>query len=195
MLPASADPMTVGAATLVSRSLETVPLSEAADKAKVGAPGAVLSMVRTSAAEAVLVFPATSIVRAVRVWLPSARPPDWIDQLPAPSAVELPTSVAPSYSMTALLASAVPVTTGAVKRVMRSSRLPLFDAAAKSSPVGSAATVSMVTTSPVDWLLVLPVTSTTRAVRVWSPDPRLGVVKTQVPSPLAVTVPIAPPLS
>lgn len=73
------------------------------------------------------------------------------------------------------MASAVPVTTGAVKRVMRSSGLPLFDDAAKSNPVGSAAmAVSMVTTSPVDWLLMLPVTSTMWAVRVWSPVPGLG---------------------
>ena len=70
MLLASAVPVSVSVLSLVMPS-PTVPLS-VENEAIAGAPGAAVSIVTLSAAEAALVLPAASVAVAVKLWLPSA---------------------------------------------------------------------------------------------------------------------------
>ena len=66
VLPASAVPVKVGVVTLVMLSVLDVPLSDAATRSgRVGAAGAVVSMVTDKAADAALTLPAASVALAV----------------------------------------------------------------------------------------------------------------------------------
>ncbi len=113
----------VGVAVLVIPSLLDVPVSLPEPKAGApGVPGALVSTVTDSPDETLETLPAASVTLAVMVWLPADRVELVIDQLPVPSAVAVPSTVVPSvsYSVTVLLASAVPVKVGVVALVMLS---------------------------------------------------------------------------
>src|SRR5690242_7642858 len=110
-------PLKVGVATLVTLSLFDVPLSDAACRSGALGASAVASTVTTSAAEAALVFPATSVCLAVRVCPPSASAELVIVQLPAPLAIAEPSTVVPSVSSSVTVApdsAPDPVKTGVV---------------------------------------------------------------------------------
>jgi hypothetical protein len=81
--------------------------------------GAAVSTVMVSPAEAAEALPAVSVDTAVMVWLPWLSAPVVKLQPPAP-AVTVPSSVAPSYSVTVLPFSAVPLSVGVVSAVMLS---------------------------------------------------------------------------
>src|SRR3954454_20205765 len=151
MLLASAMPASVGVVSLLLPPLDTIPMFGAASsiiETIEGAAGAAVSMVTDRPPEAVPVLPAASVALAVIVWLPEASVEVAMLQLPLPSAVPLPTWVAPSYSVTVLPASAVPVKVG-VATLVRLSVLdaPESEAAARSGVDGAlGAVVSMVST-------------------------------------------------
>src|SRR5215510_4769625 len=94
VLLAAAVPVNVNVLSLVMRSPAT-PLSFE-NEAIVGTPGAAVSIVTVSAAEAALVLPAASAARAVRLWAASASATVVNDHPPLPLAVAAPKSVAPS---------------------------------------------------------------------------------------------------
>ncbi|WP_247871835.1 hypothetical protein, partial [Azospirillum sp. TSO35-2] len=143
------------------RSLLFEPLSEPDAKAKPIGAATVVSMVIASPVEAVELLPATSTAVALSVCPPSPKVALVIDHTPLPFAVPVPRTVVPSYKVTTLLASAVPVTDGATTLVRRSLLFePLSEPDAKAKPVGAATVVSMVTASPLDAVEVLPATST-----------------------------------
>src|SRR5207253_2213679 len=109
VLFASAVPGSEEGRVVVRLSVLDEPESEAVARSGVdGAAGAAVSMVTERLPEAVPVLPAASIALAVIVWLPEASVEVAMLQLPLPSAVPLPTWVAPSNSVTVLFASAVP---------------------------------------------------------------------------------------
>ena len=91
---ASALPVSVRVLSLVMPS-PAVPLSVEYE-AIAGATGALVSMVTLSAVDAALVLPATSVAVAVRLWAPLVSAAVVKDQVPLPSAVALPSRVAPS---------------------------------------------------------------------------------------------------
>src|ERR1019366_7288206 len=93
--------------------------------ATVGAPGAVVSMVTLSAAEAALTLPAASIALLMKAWLPSARVAVANDQAPLALAVAVPIWMAPSNTCTVLPAAAVPVRVTWLTLVMPSPVTPL----------------------------------------------------------------------
>ena len=96
-MPGSAVPVKVGVLSPVRSSVFDVPVSDAAARSgALGAAGAVVSMVTTIGAEAALVLPAASVAVVVMLCAPSPRTPVVKVQLPAPSAVVVPTSVTPS---------------------------------------------------------------------------------------------------
>ena len=72
--------------------------------------GATLSSVKVN--DAVPVLPATSVSLATMVCAPCARPVGVNDQAPLALAVVVPSTVAPSVSVTTALASAVPLSAG-----------------------------------------------------------------------------------
>ncbi|MNV81507.1 hypothetical protein D3C71_1751750 [compost metagenome] len=110
--------------------------------------GAVGSMVTDRLSEAALELPAASEALVVRVWLPDAMAMLVMDQLPAPSAVVLPSTVVPSvsYRVTSAFSPAVPEKVGVVALVMLSVlEAPVSLAASRSGGDEAAgATVSMV---------------------------------------------------
>ena len=69
--------------------------------------GNVVSSVKVS--DAVPVFPNPSVWLATMVWTPSASPVGANDQAPAPFEVVVPRTVAPSVSVTSVLAAPVPL--------------------------------------------------------------------------------------
>src|SRR3954453_4029493 len=188
MLLASALPARVGVVSLLLRPLATVPVCGAASSVIeliVGAPGAVVSIMTESPPEAVPVLPAASVALAVIVWLPEASVDVAMLQLPLPWAVPLPTLVAPSNSVTVLLASAVPVKVG-VATLVRLSVLdePESEAVARSGAEGAVgAVVSIVTDRPVEAVLVLPAASVALAVIVWLPVDSVEAAMLQLPLP------------
>ena len=97
--------------------------------------------------------------------------------------------VVPSYRVTTLDPSAVPVTAGAVSLVMRSPATPVSDALVSVRPVGAVAAVSTVTTRPEDAAPVLPAASIARALRVCAPTARPLVANSQLPCALTVADP------
>src|ERR1700744_1587341 len=126
----------------------------------VGAAGAVgvdEGMFTVCAAEAALVLPAASIAFDVKLWSPLARFPVVRVQAPLAFAVAVPTCVAPSNTVTVLLASAVPVSLTSV--------VPLTTAAAVSTGAFGAA-VSIVTASADDAALV-PADVASVVVKLW----------------------------
>src|SRR6202008_379171 len=107
------------------------------------------------------VLPAASVAVAVIVCGPELSAELVTLQLPEPSAVAVPTCVAPSNSFTVDPTSAVPVNVGVVTLV-RLSVLddPESEAVVRSGAEGAVgAAVSMVTDSPPEAELVLPAAS------------------------------------
>ena len=102
----------------------TTPLS-GENETTFGAPGAVVSMVTLSAAEAVLRLPTASSALAVKAWLPLASVPVANDHAPPPSAVAVPIWVAPSNTSTVMPAVAIPVRVTWLTLVMPSPVVPL----------------------------------------------------------------------
>ena len=96
-------------------------------------------------------MPATSVCLAVKVCEPLVSALLAMLQLPEPSAVVEPSRVLPSvsYSLTAALASAWPVTVGVLSLVMPSPKVPLSLPLFNAKVVGAAAMVSIVTDKPV----------------------------------------------
>ena len=87
----------------------------------------------------------------------------------------MPSSVAPSYTFTVLLASAVPVSVSVLSAVMPSPTVPVsFENEAIAGALGSA--VSIVTLSAADAALVLPAVSVAVAVRLCVPFASAAVV-------------------
>ena len=98
--PASAVPLRVGCASLVSPPLATgvgaLPTSSRM-LVSTGSAGGVVSIVRLKLADDTLVLPAASVAWAVKLCAPVASVVlSTILQLPVPSAVPVPTSVVPS---------------------------------------------------------------------------------------------------
>src|SRR5712672_217432 len=194
MLLASAMPASVGVVSLLLPPLDTIPMFGAASsiiETIEGTAGAAVSMVTDSPPEAVPVLPAASVALAVIVWLPEASVDVAMLQLPLPSAVPLPTWVAPSNSVTVLFASAVPVKVGVATLVRLSvPDAPESEAVARSGVEGAVgAVLSIVTDSPVEAVLVLPAASVALAVIVWLPEASVEAVMLQLPLPSAVPVP------
>src|SRR4051794_27011371 len=110
-------------------------------------------------------------------------------QLPLPSAVAVPTWLAPSNSLTVLPASAVPVKVGLVALVMLSvPEEPESEANAKSGVEGAeGAAASIVTDNPPEAVPRLPAASVALAVIAWLPEDSAEVVMLQLP-PVAVPV-------
>ena len=170
VLPASAVPLKVGVGSLVLPPLATMPAAGdtlSVALVMVGALGAVVSTVKLKLLLAAPVLPAASVAVAVMVWLPAARALVVMVQLPLSSAVTLPTTVVPSYSVTVLPASAVPRKVGVVSLV-----LPLW---AKASVTGATSSLALTMSGmsgavvstvalPLPWALVLPAVSTMCAV-------------------------------
>ena len=166
----------------------TVPLS-GENEATVGAPGATVSTVTFSAAEAALRLPAASIALVVKAWLPSASVAVAKLQAPLPLAVAVPIWVAPSNTSTVLPAAAVPVKREWLALVMPSPAVPL--SGENEATVGApGATVSTVTFSAAEAVLMLPAASIALLVKAWLPSASVAVAKVQAPLPLAVAVPI-----
>ena len=87
----------------------------------------------------------------------------------------MPSSVAPSYTFTVLLASAVPVRVSVLSLVMPSPTVPLsVENAAIAGALGAAA--STVTPKAAEAALVLPAASVAVAVRLCVPFARAAVV-------------------
>jgi hypothetical protein len=90
----------------------------------VGVTGTCVSTVTPSAVDAALVIPATVSV-AVKLWVVLDKVPVVKFQAPLPLAVTLPSSMAPSYTFTVLLATAAPVSVRTVALVIPSPTVPL----------------------------------------------------------------------
>ena len=103
VLPASAVPVIIGVLSFV------VVAEVVKDK---GALGAVVSIVIDKADDIDEVLPALSVAVAVNEYDPSLRADDVIEKVLLLSAVAEPKSVEPSYSLTVLPTSAVPVIVG-----------------------------------------------------------------------------------
>ena len=109
------------------------------------------------------------------------------------AATPVPTTVVPSYRVTVLLASAVPVKTGVVMLVMLSVLdLPVSDAAVISGADGATgAIVSIVTDRADDTTLTLPATSVAVAEMLWTPFAKDDVVTMVHVPPVTTPEPIA----
>ena len=192
MLLASAVPLNVGVLSLVTSSVFETPVSEPAVRSgALGAAGATVSTVITTGAEATLVLPAASVAVVEMLCDPSARTLDVKLQLPAPSAVVVPTNVTPSYTEIVVPASAVPVNVGVLSPVTSSVEdAPVSDAGARSGVPGTAgAAVSTVMFSVPEAALTLPAASVAVAEIACAPSARTPEVKLQLPAPSAVVVP------
>src|SRR5690348_5603351 len=129
----------------------------------VGATGATVSTVTAYAAETAPVLPAASVAVAVKLCAPSASTAVAKLQAPVPLATALPMSVAPSNTLTVLLASAVPLSVSVFASVRWSPAVPL--SGENAAIVGAlGATVSTVTLSAAEAALVLPAASVAVAV-------------------------------
>ena len=136
--PASAEPEKVGVLTLVILSVVDEPLSLAAAKSGVVMVGLVTSIVTVNAADAVPMFPAASLARAVMVCGPPASVLEVMVQFPNPSAFAEPMEVAPSNSVMSTPGSLVPLNVGVVVFVMLSLfEVPVSLASAKSGVEGA----------------------------------------------------------
>jgi hypothetical protein len=137
----SAVPVRVGVESLVMLSELEVPLSEMADKSgTLGVLGAVESITISRPAEALLILPVASAALLVSVWEPSDKTLVVTLQLPAPSAVAVPSTVEPSvsYTVTSEFDSAVPVRVGVESLVMLSElEVPLSEAAERYGLLGA----------------------------------------------------------
>ena len=87
----------------------------------------------------------------------------------------MPSKVAPSYTFTVLLASAVPVSVRVLSLVMPSPTVPVsVENAAIAGALGAA--VSTVTLKAAEAALVLPAASVAVAVKLWLPFAKAAVV-------------------
>ena len=182
---ASAVPVKVGVLTLVVLSVFDVPLSDVtARSGTLGVTGAAVSIVTVSTPEAALTLPARSVALATIAWTPFANGLAAMDHTPAASAWLLPTTVAPSNSVTVALASAVPVNVGVVTLVVLSVfDGPLSDPTARSGALGTTgAVVSTVTVSATEGAPALPAKSVACAVIAWTPSAKALVVTDQSPA-------------
>src|SRR5450631_1557104 len=150
----------------------------------VGATGATASTVTLSAVEAALVIPATVSV-AVKLWVALLSAAVVKLQAPLPSALAVPSRVAPSYTFTVLLASAVPVRVRTFTLVMPSPTVPLSGENEVMVGIG----VFTVIAATDDAAPVVPAASVAVAVKLWAPLLSAAVVKLQAPVPLAVALP------
>ena len=155
--PASAVPVKTGMVSAVMLSLSEMPLSELALRSGTdGAAGAVVSIVTFSGSEAALVLPAVSVALTVSTCVPLDRVGEVIDQRPSLPAMTEPSAVLPSYKMTVVPASAMPLTVGVASFVMLSPKVPLSLPAFSTGVPGLAgAVVSMVTNKGAEKPLVL----------------------------------------
>src|SRR5258708_38371216 len=80
----------------------------------VGVVGVEIFIVTAATAEAASELPAASVAVAVKLCVPLANPAVVYAQAPLPFAIVLPSSVAPSNTLTVLLASAVPLKAASV---------------------------------------------------------------------------------
>ena len=130
--------------------------------------GAAVSTVMSSAAEAALVFPATSVAVVVSERVPSARVVAVMSYTSEARGLEVATLAPSTSNVIVLPESAVPIRVGVLSEV-RSSVLELPESLeeARSGVVGTAGAVaSIVTDRPVDSVLVFPESSVAVAVRV-----------------------------
>lgn len=177
-------PVNVGVVTLVMLSMLEEPESEAV--ARSGVVGAAVTigaaMFRLTPVDVVL-FPAASVAKAVRMREPAARFDAGVNvHTPEALAVTVPSVVAPSFTTTVALASAVPEMIGAKFVVEEPSR---GDTMATAGPA-----VSTVTTRAGDAAETLPALSVEVVVKECDPEPSAVVVKVQLPLALAVALPI-----
>src|SRR5262249_16945604 len=101
----------------------TTPVS-GENEVMVGAPGGAVT-VTARADEAAPVFPAASVAVAVKLGAALAKLPVVKLQAPLPLATTLPSSVAPSNTLTVALASAVPVSVRTFVLVIPSPTVPV----------------------------------------------------------------------
>ena len=120
--PASAVPARVSVVSFVAP--DTTPASSLME-VMMGAAGAALSTVTARAADAGPVPPAASVATAVKLCAPSVRAAVVKLHVPAPVTVAVPSDVAPSKISISAPASAVPVSTSVVSRVMPSPAAPV----------------------------------------------------------------------
>ena len=134
-----------------------------------------VSMLMFSAAEALETLPAVSVDVTVMAWLPLPKEAALKLQLP-PVAMAVPSTVAPSYRVTVLPLSAVPVKVGELTLVMPS--LPEAPLSLPGASVGAPGVAGAAVSSTYAWLVATPslpavsATLTSRvllAVSVW-PD-------------------------
>lgn len=146
----------------------------------------------SSPPEATPTFPARSVACAAMVCLPSASGAvGVILQAPVALAVAVPSTIAPSYSVTVAPFSAVPVKAGAVLRVMLSVfEAPVSLVAAISGADGAPGPVmSRVTLRAVEAALVLPARSVALAVMLCVPSVSAAAM---VQTPLVASAVAAP---
>src|SRR5260221_653143 len=132
----------------------------------VGVVGVEIFIVTAATAEAAPVLPAASVAVAVKLCVPLANPAVVYAQAPLPFALALPSRVAPSNTLTVLLASAVPLRATSLKLTIA---LLTIEGA-----IGAVA--STVTLSAADAVPVLPAASVAVAVRLWAPLASAAVV-------------------
>ncbi len=174
----------------------------------VGIAGAVVSIVRLNAALGVLTLPAVSVAVTVMACAPSPKPVLGVNvQLPDASAVAVPSSVVPSYTLIVLPASAVPVSVGVVSSVLPPETIaPTIEPTSSVTPliVGAAGAVtSPVTVTDADGpvlpaasVTVTPITVPTGSgvvgVYVHAPLGSATTVASGVPSPFVSMFTVAP---
>src|ERR1700749_956255 len=138
-----------------------------------GAFGATVSIVTANADDAALVPPEVVSV-AVKLWLPFASVAVANVHAPLLFAVAVPSLVVPSYTVTVLLAAAVPVSVRVVSLVMWSPTTPL--SVETEAVVGAAGADGIFAASAAEATLTLPAASVAFDVKLWLPLARLPVV-------------------
>ena len=182
MLLASAVPVTKGVASLVMLPLAGVETT--------GADGAVVSMVKVFIAEALETLPPASVAVTCTVWLPSAIAADGVKEKgPVAPAMVVPMGKPSTYTVTVVLASAVPVTGGRLLLV----RLPFAGVLRVGAVGGVASTVKVFTTEAGEGL---PAASAAVALTVCEPGVRaLAETQDHAPSTSAEVTQTAAPSS
>ena len=132
--------MISGVVTLVMRSPDDTPLSDAGSKP--GAPteiGATVSITTVSASDRRLGRPVALTALATMSWVPFASTVVLIDHNPDALALAEPITVAPSNKVTVAMASADPVSRGVASRVTLSTAdCPVSDPTVRSGTLGVA---------------------------------------------------------
>ena len=129
-----------------------------------------VSISRLKSGLAVLVLPATSVAMALRVWVPSLKAlPSVSCHRPAALATVVPSTVLPERRLTVAPASAVPLNVGWLLWVRLSLLLVPVSGLKPLMRGANGAVLSTVTFRLAPALLVLPATSTRRALRLVLP--------------------------